>query len=140
VSLESANAPGTFVATLGDLGVLEPIGADTGGPAGRRATFEAVRGLSDADCLSLRAADGRYLRHMSWRVRLSPDEGTDLFRGDATFCVRPGSVDGSVWLESSNYPGWFLRHRGDQLWVDHSDGSAAFQADSSFLIRPPLAG
>jgi RNA polymerase sigma factor (sigma-70 family) len=139
VSLESANAAGRFVATAGDLGVLVPIGAD-GDAVRELATFEAVRGLADANCLSLRAADGRYLRHMMWRVRLSPDEGTPLFRGDATFCVRPGSVAGSVWLESSNYPGWFLRHRGDEVWVDHSDRSEPFQADSSFLIRPPLAG
>jgi hypothetical protein len=96
--------------------------------------------LADPDCFSVRAADGRYLRHASWRVRLNLNEGTELFRGDATFCVRTGSVAGSASLESSNYPGWFLRHRGDELWVDHSDGSAAFAADSSFLIRPPLAG
>ena len=138
VSLESANAAGQFVSTAGDLGVLETAGA-TGDPSRQRATFEAVRGLADDDCFSFRSTDGRYLRHASWRVRLSPDEATPLFRGDATFCVRPGSVAGSVWLESSNYPGWFLRHRGAELWVDHSDGSAPFQADGSFLIRPPLA-
>jgi RNA polymerase sigma factor (sigma-70 family) len=138
VSLESANAAGRFVAVAGDLGVLQPAGA-AGDPSRQRATFEVVRGLADADCLSFRAADGRYLRHMMWRVRLSPDEGTPLFRGDATFCVRPGSVDGSVWLESSNYPGWFVRHRGGEVWVDQSDGSAPFQADASFVIRPPLA-
>lgn len=70
---------------------------------------------------------------------MSPDEGSKLFRGDATFCVRAGSAFGSVSLESSNYPGAFLRHRGLDLWVDFSDGSAAFRADASFWPRPPLA-
>ncbi|WP_306214406.1 sigma-70 family RNA polymerase sigma factor [Actinoplanes sp. RD1] len=140
VSLEAQNAPGRFVATIDDLGVLVP--ADRGSPAATRgrATFGVVPGLDDAACHSFRAADGRYLRHSSWRLRLSPDDGTALFRGDATFCARSAVGLGSVTLESSNYPGWFLRHRGDQLWVDQSDGSAVFSSDSSFLIRSALAG
>jgi hypothetical protein len=140
VSLESANQPGLVVATAGGLGVLERIGTDSDAGARRRATFEVVPGLADPTCVTLRAEDGRYLRHLSWRVRLSRDEGTTLFRGDATFCVRPGPVPGSLSLESSNYPGWFLRHRGTDLWVDRSDGSAAFRADTAFRARTPLAG
>ena len=106
----------------------------------QRATFEVVPGLADTGCVSFRAQDGRYLRHLSWRIRLSPDEGTDLFRGDATFCVREGSVPDSVSLESSNYPGAFLVHRGTELWVDFSDGSPGFRSDASFRPLPPLAG
>jgi RNA polymerase sigma factor (sigma-70 family) len=140
VSLEPANAPGKYVTTTEDYGVLAVVTAASGDTATQQATFEVVPGLADPTCLSFRSPDGRYLRHMMWRIRLHADEGTPLYRGDATFCVRTGTVAGTVWLESSNYPGWFLRHRGDELWVDHSDGSAAFQADSSFVVRSPLAG
>jgi RNA polymerase sigma factor (sigma-70 family) len=139
-SLESVNQAGLFVAVVGDLGVLAPAGAKSGQPARQRATFEVVPGLADAGCFSFRAQDGRYLRHSLWRLRLSQDEGTKLFRGDATFCTRTGTAAGSVSLESSNYPGGFLRHRGNELWVDFSDGTEAFLADRSFRIRPPLAG
>lgn len=137
VSLESVNMPGRFAATAGDVGVLESIDAGSAGPAGARATFEVVPGLADPNCFSFRGPDGRYLRHLSWRLQLSPDEGTALFRGDATFCVRAGVVAGSVSFESSNYPGWFVRHRSFELWVDHFDGSATFEADRSFIVRPP---
>lgn len=139
-SLESTNEVGLVVTTAGDLGVLERVDAGSDEPARQRATFEVVPGLADPACVSFRAQDGRYLRHSSWRLRLSQDEGTRLFRGDATFCVRAGSAPGSVSLESANYPGAFLRHRGLDLWVDFSDGGAAFRADASFLPRPPLAG
>jgi RNA polymerase sigma factor (sigma-70 family) len=139
-SLESVNQPGSIVTTVDGLGVLARIGAGGDPAARRRATFEVVPGLADPKCVTLRAEDGRYLRHIFWRVRLSPDEGTALFRGDATFCVRPGPVPGSLSLESSNYPGWYLRHRGAELWVDQSDGSAAFRADAAFRARAPLAG
>jgi len=99
-----------------------------------------VPGLAAESCYSLRAGDGRYLRHASWRLRLGADVGTVLFRGDATFCPRSGSVPGSVSLESFNYPGRYLRHVGTALWIDPSDGTPAFRADSSFWRRPALAG
>ena len=106
----------------------------------QQATFEVVAGLADAACFSFRLPDGRYLRHSSWRLRVFANDGSALFRGDATFCPRPGAVAGSMVLESSNYPGWFLRHRANELWVDQSDKSAAFLADSSFWTRAPLTG
>jgi RNA polymerase sigma factor (sigma-70 family) len=136
LSLESANSHARFVAVDGELGRLDPA-AD--GTARRRATFEAVRGLSDRGCFTFRTADGRHLRHQDWRLRASRDEGTSLARGDATFCVRDGDLAGSVSLESANYPGFFLRHIGSELWVDQDDGTAAFRADSSFLVRSPLS-
>ncbi|WIN00526.1 sigma-70 family RNA polymerase sigma factor [Actinoplanes oblitus] len=140
VSLEPANTTGRYVTVAGDYGMLTRVGPDDTRAARRQATFQAVAGLADPDCFSFRAADGRYLRHASWRLRVNPDDGTKLFHGDATFCPGAGDTPGSVTLESSNYPGWFLRHRGDELWVDQFDGTADFRVDGSFLIRPALAG
>jgi RNA polymerase sigma factor (sigma-70 family) len=140
VSLESANAAGLVVSVDYTLGVLERIGEASDASARARATFEVVSGLANRDCVSLRAPGGSYLRHSSWRMQLSLDDGTPLFRGDATFCVRPGAFPGTVSLESANYPGGFLRHRGNELWVDFSNGTAAFRADASFRPLTPLAG
>ncbi|MFI7430110.1 sigma-70 family RNA polymerase sigma factor [Micromonospora sp. NPDC049836] len=140
VSLEAATATGRYVAIVDDLGVLLPLGPDSTEAARRQATFTVLAGLADARCVSFRARDGRYLRHAYWRLQLSPDQGTELFRGDATFCPRDGTAAATTSLEASNYPGWFLRHRDGQLWVDQADGTAAFRADSSFRVRPALAG
>ncbi|NES38303.1 sigma-70 family RNA polymerase sigma factor [Micromonospora sp. PPF5-17] len=140
VSLESANGTGRYVTTVDGLGVLLPLGPDSTDAARRQATFTVLAGLADARCFSFRARDGRYLRHAYWRLQLSPDQGTELFRGDATFCASDGALTSSTSLEASNYPGWFLRHRDGQLWVDQADGTPAFRADSSFRIRPALAG
>jgi Alpha-L-arabinofuranosidase B (ABFB) domain len=140
VSLESANEPGRFVAYAGDLGVLARVGTDSAAPARQAATFEVVPGLADRRCVSFRSRAGRYLRHSSWRVRLDANNGTVLFREDATYCPGAGSTADSVSLESFNYPGRFLRHVGNALWVDPSDGTASFRADSAFRVRRPLAG
>lgn len=137
--MESINQVGLFVTTAGGLGLLVRVGAGSDGPARQQATFEAVQGLADRTCVSFRSQDGRYLRHLSWRLRLTEDEGSQLFRGDATFCVREGALPGSVSLESSNYPGWFLRHRNLELWVDQLTANPGFRADASFRARPPLA-
>ncbi|MGW5667282.1 sigma-70 family RNA polymerase sigma factor [Micromonospora sp. NPDC003776] len=140
VSVESVNETGRYVTTVDGLGVLVPVGPASTDAARRQATFTVLAGLADPGCFSFRARDGRYLRHAYWRLQLSPDQGTELFRGDATFCARAGSTTSATSLEASNYPGWFLRHRDGQLWVDQADGTAAFRADSAFRIRPALAG
>jgi RNA polymerase sigma factor (sigma-70 family) len=139
VSLESVDPAGLVVTTADSLGVVEPVDATSDGAARTRATFEVVRGLASAGCVSFRAEDGRYLRHSSWRLRLSHDEGNGLFRGDATFCVRAGSTPGSVSLRSFNYPDALVYRRGTQLWVDRADASAVFLAGASFRPRAPLA-
>ncbi|MFG3117982.1 AbfB domain-containing protein [Streptomyces sp. NPDC048197] len=80
-------------------------------------------------------ADGRYLRHRYLRLRLSTNDGSELFREDATFCPRPGSVTGSVTLHAHNYPGSVLRHRDGGIWLDGSDGTRAFAGQASFIVR-----
>jgi hypothetical protein len=128
------------VSTRYSVGVLVAAGPGSAAVVREAATFETVKGLADARCYSFRFTDGRYLRHSSWRLRLDPNQRTALFRGDATFCPRPGIGDGTIELESANYPGWFLRHRGNQLWVDQSRGTDTFRADRAFRVRAPLAG
>jgi RNA polymerase sigma factor (sigma-70 family) len=139
VSLESATGPGLYVSTAQTYGEMTATGP--GGPWAPRleATFEAVRGLADPDCFSFRLPDGQYLRHSSWRLRVSSYDAGDLFRSDATFCVRSGTEPGSISLESFNYRGHFLHRRGKEIWLDQSDRSHRFGLDSSFRVRAPLA-
>ncbi|MFI5896098.1 sigma-70 family RNA polymerase sigma factor [Actinoplanes sp. NPDC051513] len=138
VSLESAGIAGRYVAVADGSGVLTAVGPGNDAAARERAGLQVVAGLADPSCFSFRRPDGTYFRHSSFRLRLSPDEGTVLFRQDATFCARTGFVSGSLSLESFNYRGFFLRHVGDQMWIDQYDGSTAFRSDGSFFVRPPL--
>ena len=140
LSLESATRSGLFVSTTQTLGVMTEAGPGSSQPLRAQATFRAVPGLADPDCFSFRLDNGQYLRHSSWRLRTFANDRSALFRGDATFCPRPGSTPGSTALESSNYPGWFLHRRGSELWVDQANGTDQFLADSSFLVHAPLAG
>jgi alpha-L-arabinofuranosidase B-like protein len=136
-SLESMAVPGQYVTYAGDYAALQQVSTASDDQAKRQATLIVVKGLADPNCVSFRAADGRYLRHMMMRLRLSNDDGTQLFREDATFCPRPGAVPGSVSLESYNYRPQVLRYKAGAFYVNLPDGTKGFGAESSFQTRDP---
>ncbi|HWO68421.1 MAG TPA: AbfB domain-containing protein, partial [Umezawaea sp.] len=88
---------------------------------------------------------GQFLRHASSRVRNSPNDGTALFRDDATFCARPGVGGTGVTFESINLPGSFVRHFESQVYVASGSGDAGFNrpqtltADSGWTLAAPWA-
>ncbi|WP_284581836.1 sigma-70 family RNA polymerase sigma factor [Streptomyces sp. 2P-4] len=134
-TLESVDRPDLYLAYVGDFATLGRLSESGGTQARQRATFTVVRGLADTRCVTFRAADGRYLRHHYLRLRLSTDDGSELFRKDATFCPRPGTAAGSVTLHAHNYPGSVVRHRDGGIWLDGSDGTPAFAGQASFVVR-----
>jgi hypothetical protein len=138
VSLRSVAATELYVYAPDSYGQLERL--DSGSTQSRRtdATFSVVQGLADPACFSLRDQDGRYLRHADYRIRLHSDDGSALFRADATFCAQPGSATGSVLLQSHNYPGYYLHGRGSELWIDRWQDSSDFRRACSFLPVNPL--
>ncbi|MFD3718489.1 sigma-70 family RNA polymerase sigma factor [Streptomyces sp. NPDC058674] len=139
-SLESVADPALYLTYAGDFATLGRVSASSSAQARQRVTFTVIRGLADTRCVTFRAADGRFLRHRDLRLRLSTNDGSELFRTDATFCPRPGAVAGSVTLHAHNYPGSVLRHRDGGIWLDGSDGTRAFAGQASFLVRRAWAG
>lgn len=137
-ALRSLDRSGRYVREVGNLGFLSPVAATSPGPAKQEATFRFVAGLADSRCYSIEDASGRYVRHYAFRIRLDTNDGSAVFQKDATFCARPGSTDGSVSLESYNYPGRYLRYRDNlELWVDRAQNTAAFRASRSFTVVGP---
>jgi RNA polymerase sigma factor (sigma-70 family) len=139
-SLEWISGPAGFLRSEGEWTFLRDEKQLSDDEARQSATFQVMRGLADKDCYTFRALDGRYLRHASFRLRVMPYEDWNLYRADATFCVREGVTPGTIMLQSFNYPGKFIHRRGDKLWLDDADGSDAFRLESSFRVRSPLTG
>ncbi|MEU4421763.1 family 43 glycosylhydrolase [Actinoplanes sp. NPDC024001] len=140
-SLQSVNVPGAYLRHADYLGSIAAVSSGSSAQARSDATFTVTPGLAGgAGCVSFQAANGMWLRHRDYRIRLEANAGTPVFLADATFCVRDGSATGSVRLESFNYPGRFLRHRDNQLWLDPSTTNpGTFAADSSFRVTAPWA-
>lgn len=132
ISIRSVNFPDRYWRVRDGYVRLDHIGS---GPGQREdATFQRVAGLADSSCFSFATADGRYLRHRSFVLVANSNDGSSLFRKDATFCPRYWSGSGTLTLESVNFPGRFLRHRNFQLRLDPYENSHLYRSDSSFQL------
>ena len=129
VTLRPAGQPGAVVALDGDFLVTA-----TGVPA---TVLTALPGITDQQCVSLRADDGRWFRHASFNLMLSTEEDRQLFRMDATFCPEPGPEAGTVRLTSFNYPDRYVRIVDGRLRLDTGQGDAAYLRASTFVIGRP---
>jgi hypothetical protein len=96
------------------------------------ATFVVRPGLADPSCYSLESQNfrGSYLRHASFRVSLAPNNQTDLFRRDATFCAQPGT--GGVRLASINELDANVRHHAAEVWVATNGGIHPYDSTTSY--------
>ncbi|AXE85059.1 AbfB domain-containing protein [Streptomyces sp. Go-475] len=136
ISIRAVNFPDRYWRVRDGYVRLDRIGS--GSEQREDATFQRVAGLSDSSCYSFTTADGRYLRHRSFVLVANRDDGSSLFRKDATFCPRVWSPSGTLSLESVNYPGRFLRHRDFQVRLDPYEHSHQYHSDASFQIVPGL--
>ncbi|MCW7541871.1 AbfB domain-containing protein [Aquabacterium sp. A7-Y] len=141
VSFESVNFPGRYIRHSFFLGVLTPISS---GLDKADATFIRRPGLSGLqNTVSFESINipGHFLRHQNLRLKLQRNDGSDLFRRDASFFYRPGlswEYPYAVSLESANVPGHFIRHQNFELWLVRSESTARFANDASFYPRSGL--
>jgi GH43 family beta-xylosidase len=99
--------------------------------------FRIVTGLAGAGTVSLESANipGYYLRHRNQEVWLERNDGSTLFRDDASFYRRAGLANAAdASFESYNFPGRYLRHYGYLLFV-RSVSSATDRADATYILE-----
>ncbi|MET9212549.1 MULTISPECIES: AbfB domain-containing protein [unclassified Nocardia] len=76
----------------------------------------------------------KFLRHSDFRIVLTADDGSQLFRNDSSFRRRNGlsgdPEQGWRSYESVNFPGRFIRHRNFHVFVD--DKAPKLAADATF--------
>lgn len=109
------------------------------------ATWKIVTGLANSACYSFESRNfpGEFLRHQNFRVRRDPDDGSALFKADATFCAVQGN--GGVRFSAANYPGSYIRHINAEVWLatpggGHTwDNPATFTEDTTWSVDPPWA-
>lgn len=136
-SLRAAGFPDRYVRQSNGLAALVSVNTGSSGEVRQAATFTVVPGLADAKCFSFAGSEGGYLRHYNYRIRHDRNDGSRLFREDATFCIRQGALPGSVYLESFNYRGYYVHLRGDELWIDQWRDRDEFRRECSFVVTSP---
>ena len=139
ISFESSNYPCHFIRHRNSLGELTQVASDLDRAD---ATFIVRAGLNGSPIgVSLESVNypGHFLRHQDFRLKLHVNDGSDLFRKDATFVYNDGAAwegNGGVSFESVNFPGHFIRHSNFQLWLAQSDGSELFNKDATWQPVP----
>ncbi|MEU2181374.1 family 43 glycosylhydrolase [Streptomyces thermolilacinus] len=96
--------------------------------------FRVVPGLAGGGTVSLESAahPGYFLRHRNFEVWLEKNDGTALFRADASWAARAGLADPrGLSYESYNFPGRYLRHHQYLLQVQ-AVRTATDRADATF--------
>ncbi|MGW0839874.1 AbfB domain-containing protein [Streptomyces sp. NPDC002787] len=132
-SVRSVNHPDRYWHLRSGVIQLDQVSSRSGSETREDSSFKVVSGLANSSCYSFRMADGRYVRHQNFVLRAAGNDGSHLFKQDATFCPRSG-YSGSVMLESVNYPGHFVRHRNFQLRLERAEHSGYFYADATFNL------
>ncbi|MBD2487059.1 AbfB domain-containing protein [Aulosira sp. FACHB-615] len=140
VSFRSYNFSDRYIRHKNFVGYIEPIGDELGR---KDATFKIVPGLANNKCSSFESVNfpGHFLRHENFQIKLSRRINQQLFREDATFCIKNrlfGDNPHSSSFESLNFPAHYIRHKNFELWLESSDGSDLFRQDATFIITNPL--
>jgi hypothetical protein len=136
-SFSSYNFPDRYIRHRNFLGYIETPNDELGR---KDATFRLRNGLANENCTSFESINfpGHFLRHQNFRVKLARNDGSKLFREDATFCQRAGTVGAGMSFESYNFPAHYIRHKNFELWIDPSDGSDLFRNDATFIPQKAL--
>jgi hypothetical protein len=128
--------------------VVTSVIASSDALAAADATFAIRAGLADTSCYSFESINfpGEFLRHASFRLRKDPNDGSALFRSDATFCAQPGLNGGNVSLPAYALPTKYIRHKNAEAWIGAADGSdpgdgnpASFASDATWQVVNGLA-
>lgn len=135
-SVESVNYPGRYWHVDDGLVKLDQV---RGSESREDSTFDVVKGLSNSSCYSFKTNDGKYLRHRNFILRAERNDGSKLFREDATFCGGYSGYTGEAMLTSVNYPNYALRHKDFQLRLDPYGYNTTNRQDFLFRLVAPLA-
>jgi hypothetical protein len=101
----------------------------------------ALNGASTAISICSKLNPSLCLRHQNYIIKPHPNDGTDLYRQDASFTQVAGLIGttGTFTFRSVNYPSHYIRHKNYQLFIDPNDGSDLFKRDASFFMKKEAA-
>lgn len=131
----------------GSLGVIAPVGPTSSMRAKTDATWVVQPGLAKASCVSFESPNepGAYLESAGSALRVSPDDGSALFAGGATFCPQDVSASRGTVFQSYAYPHMYIRHYDQQVYLASDGGASSWDVflgwglDTGWAVTIPWA-
>ncbi|WP_326583648.1 AbfB domain-containing protein [Streptomyces sp. NBC_00481] len=133
-SVQAVNYPDRYWHLRSGVIGLDQVSSRSGSETREDSSFKVVSGLAKSSCYSFRMSDGRYVRHQNFRLRVGGDDGSALFKQDATFCPVTSPYSDAVMLQAVNYPDRYLRHRNFELVLDPYGYNTTGRQDFFFRI------
>jgi hypothetical protein len=99
--------------------------------------FKLVPGLTGSGTVSLESTNfpGYYLRHRNNELWVERNDGSTLFRNDASFSQRAGlAASSAVSFESVNFPGLYVRNSNGLINLQ-AVSDAQGRADATFVLE-----
>ena len=123
-----------YLRHLNALAYTEIVTAGSDTTLKQDATWQLKPGLADPTCYSFESRNfpGEYLRHSGSRVSRAPQQDSDLYRHDATFCTRSSSAGTGVRFAAFNLPARYLRHYNTEIWIADGLGSESWNTSYSY--------
>jgi GH43 family beta-xylosidase len=99
--------------------------------------FRIVTGLAGGGTVSLESTNfpGYFLRHKNYEMWVERNDGSTVFRSDASFYRRVGLADAAaVSFESYNFAGRYIRHSSNLLYIQPVS-TATDRADATYVLE-----
>jgi len=100
--------------------------------------IKVVQGLAGGATISLQSSSdpNMYFRHRDGVLWLEQNDGSDLFKYDASFGAVAGlKTSDKMSLHAVNYVQGFLRHKDGRICLDDWDGSDLMASDATWGIK-----
>ncbi|KAF1848147.1 carbohydrate-binding module family 42 protein [Cucurbitaria berberidis CBS 394.84] len=99
-----------------------------------QSTWTVRTGLGNGACFSFESKDttGSYIRHNKFELQLGANDGSKIFKEDATFCLQAGLSGRGSSIRSWSYPTRYIRHYENKGYVASNSGVHMFDSATSF--------
>jgi non-reducing end alpha-L-arabinofuranosidase len=136
-----------FITHSGSAVSLQVVSSSSTTALKQQASWTVRTGLGNSGCFSFESVDtpGSYLRHASLALLLNANDGTKLFREDATFCPQAALNGQGHSIRSWSYPNRYWRHFSGSLHIASNggihdfDSITLFNDDVSFVLNTGFA-
>jgi hypothetical protein len=114
--------------------ITSVIDASSSAADKKDATWIVTHGLANSACLSFESPQypGDYLRQKNGIVSLQPEDGTNQFAQDATFCATPGISGQGTSFRSFDFPAQYIRHFANVVYSSAYGGPNPWDGAAQF--------
>jgi hypothetical protein len=100
----------------------------------QQASWTVRAGLGNSGCFSFESRDtpGSFIRHSNYELVVNANDGSKLFREDATWCTEAGLNGQGNTIRSWSYPARYIRHFNALGYIASNGGVHNFDAATLF--------